>query len=401
MAYVAETMGARQVELPDMAGEYTKGVTDAAAIAAARAKQEQIGLELEGARLKQDQMKASIFLNSLQGIANAPNPAVKKILQKQAEQQISKMYGIQPNSDTMTALIASPDFASTVQSLMDNIGLTGMGREYVDTINKSASATNQPMLDFMKTLKEGFEMMLEEKKAKAAADAAAARQYGTQTRFDEGQLAQKEEKIKTDIQKSTDPLSQGYTQLLNAQQALKRGDWQGVSSILSILAKNVGADAGALSVSDLRNFLPKTFEGDLAQVDAYLDNPSDAKITGDLTKGLRDLVTVAASNMAKRYSERLQLSKNFYLSGKSYQDVDVNSLFAPSEQYIKDLRSFGGFEQKPGALAPRVTPIAMAKANYSYEKAVKFLPEIAKKFTKQEWEAKVQELKSAQPSGGK
>lgn len=175
MAFVAETMGARQVELPDMAGEYTKGVTDAAAIAAARAKQEQIGLELENARLKQDQMKASIFLNSMNGIANAPNPAVKKILQKQAEQQISKMYGIQPNSDTMTALIASPDFASTIQDLMDNIGLTGMGRAYVDGINKYASRTNQPYLDYMKTLKEGFEMMLEEKKAKAAADATAAR----------------------------------------------------------------------------------------------------------------------------------------------------------------------------------------------------------------------------------
>jgi hypothetical protein len=305
------------------------------------------------------------------------------------------------DENTLKAISDSPDFGQTLDGLIQNMGIEGAGKEYANMINKLANSLGLPYVDAEKTMKQAFDYYIEEKKAKEAANLASMRQYGTQSRFDEGQLAQKEEKIKADIQKSTDPLSQGYNQLLNAQQALKRGDWQGVSSILSILAKNVGADAGALSVSDLRNFLPETFEGNLAKVDAYLDNPSDAKITGDLTKGLRDLVTIAASNMAKRYSERLQLSKDFYLRGKSYQDVDVNSLFVPAEQYIKDLRSFGGFEQKPGALAPRVTPIAMAKANYSYEKAVKFLPEISKKFTKQEWDAKVQELKSAQPSGGK
>lgn len=381
MAFVAETMGARQIELPDMAGELTKGVTDAAAIAAARAKQEQVKMALDNAKLQQEQMKVGVTLDYLNKMATATNPTVRKVLTKGFQNQYKQMYGQDANPDTITGVINTPDIQKVLTQLQ-NIYTDAPEQAEISALSELLkNGLAGPFIELESRVGEFGKRMSEREKAELSAAAASARAAGTQTRFETAELNKKEKEIRDQISKTTDPLSAGYQQLLNAKESLDRNDLQGVWSVLSILAKNVGADAGALSNQDLQNYMPKTFGTDAAKVQAYIDGPKEAKIDPRDVEGLKKLVAMAAKNISARYADRLSLARQNFEASPSYAGVNIAKIFNPSETYIKNLQKFGGFGQKPGALMTKISPAKMIKAGFSREEIIKRIPQIEKQLT--------------------
>lgn len=187
MALIAETVGAQPIDFGDGAGAVIKGADAAAGLYAAKQKAEQVGLQLEDMRLRQDQMKAGVFLDYMDKIKNAPNPAIRKILEKQYANQHQKMYGSPMDSQTLKAIADTPEFGETIQSLMDQMGIQGAGRSYIDAINNAAKALGLPYVDAIKLIKEAFEIQQKELQSQAAIKAATARAAGTQGRFDTSQ----------------------------------------------------------------------------------------------------------------------------------------------------------------------------------------------------------------------
>jgi len=175
MAYVAETVGAQPISFMDGAGEVMAGAKEAAVLYGAQQKAETMKLELENARIKQDGMKAGIFLDYMDKIKNAPNPTVKKILERQYAAQHEKMYGQPMDAETLKAITESPDFGSTLQNLIQGMGIDGAGKEYANMVNQLATALGLPYVDAQKVMKQAFDYYIEEKRAKLGASAAAAR----------------------------------------------------------------------------------------------------------------------------------------------------------------------------------------------------------------------------------
>lgn len=160
----------------------------------------------------------------------------------------------------------------------------------------------------------------------------------------------KERDLRESINKTMEPLDVGYNQLLNAKEALDRNDYQSTVGILSILAKNVGADAGALSNQDLTRWLPRTFGGDLAKVEAYFTSNPNAEISPELTSGLKKLVEIAAKNMVNRYDKQLNRKLDQYKGSASYRGVNLDDIASPSRKAIAELRKYGGFTKDAGPL---------------------------------------------------
>lgn len=175
MAYIAETVGAQPIDFGDGAGSVMKGAAEAANLYAAQQKAEQVKLQLEDMRMKQDSMKAGVFLDYMDKISNTPNPAVKKILQKQYGAQHQKMYGAPMDQDTLKAITESPDFSENLKNIIDGMGIDGAGKEYAEMVNKLATALGLPTIDALKVMKQSFDYYIEEKKAKDAASAASGR----------------------------------------------------------------------------------------------------------------------------------------------------------------------------------------------------------------------------------
>lgn len=173
MALIAETVGAQPIDFGDGVGSVMKGADAAAGLYAAKQKAEQAGLQLEDMRLKQDQMKAGIFLGYMDKIKNAPNPAVRKILEKQYANQHQKMYGGSMDPETLKAITETPEFGETIQSLMDQMGVKGAGKNYINAVNNAAKSLGLPYLDALQAIKEGFKLELEEEQNKRAAATAA------------------------------------------------------------------------------------------------------------------------------------------------------------------------------------------------------------------------------------
>lgn len=149
----------------------------------------------------------------------------------------------------------------------------------------------------------------------------------------------KETKVMDSINKTMEPLEAGFNQLQNAREALDKNDWQALSGILSILAKNVGADSGALSDRDLNRWLPRTFGGDLARVEAYFTSNPNAPVDPELTRGLKSLVGIAAKNMADRYSKSLERKIGQYKGSSSYKGVNLDDIAGPARSMITELKS--------------------------------------------------------------
>jgi hypothetical protein len=175
MAFVAETVGAQPIDFKSATGEVIKGATEAAGLYAAQQKAEATKIELENMKVKQDSMKAGIFLDYMDKIKNSPNPAVKKVLMKQYGAQHQKMYGGPMDENTLKAISDSPDFGQTLDGLIQNMGIEGAGKEYANMINKLASSLGLPYVDAEKTMKQAFDYYIEEKKAKEAASLASSR----------------------------------------------------------------------------------------------------------------------------------------------------------------------------------------------------------------------------------
>jgi hypothetical protein len=175
MAYVAETVGVQPVDFKNGAGEVFKGAETAAALYGAQQKAESVKMQLDNLRLKQDEMKAGVFLDYMDKIKNSPNPAVKKVLMKQYGAQHEKMYGGPMDENTLKAITDSPDFGQTLDGLIQNMGIEGAGKEYANMINKLANSLGLPYVDAQKTMKQAFDYYIEEKKAQEAGRGAAAR----------------------------------------------------------------------------------------------------------------------------------------------------------------------------------------------------------------------------------
>jgi hypothetical protein len=192
MAYVAETVGTQPVDFKNGAGEVFKGAEAAATLYGAQQKAESVKMQLENLRLKQDEMKAGVFLDYMDKIKNSPNPAVKKVLMKQYGAQHEKMYGGPMDENTLKAITDSPDFGQTLDGLIQNMGIDGAGKEYANMINKLANSLGLPYVDAQKTMKQAFDYYIEEKKAEEAASLASSRSglSGQRFKLQEGKASQ-------------------------------------------------------------------------------------------------------------------------------------------------------------------------------------------------------------------
>lgn len=228
-----------------------------------------------------------------------------------------------------------------------------LAKTIIDAIGKQKAGTMQEML---------YQDFINKKAAEAKDPNALVKPLSPNAIMSD--LRIKEKDVRDSVNKTMEPLETGYNQLLNAKESLDRNDYQSAVGMLSVLAKNVGADSGALSNQDLNRWLPRTFEGDLAKVEAYFTSNPNTEVPPELTRGLKQLIGIAARNMVDRYSKQLDRKVGQYKGSSSYKNVPLSEIVSPAQQMITDLRKYGGYDKKEGPLKNVTAP---RKANSSYD----------------------------------
>lgn len=429
MAFVAETVGARPIQFTDGAGEVMKGVTEAATYEAVKQKSEQTKLELENMKIKQDSMKAGVFLDYMDKIKNSPNPAVRKVLEKQYAIQHQKMYGQQMDPETLKAVTDNPEFGSTVQSLVEQMGIEGAGKEYVTMINKLATSLGLPYVDSEKMMKQAFDYYVEEKKAKAAAQAAATRQAAADRRLDIAEerldLATKKEEAAALRRAEEDKQYNDYkTQLLGAGKGL------------NILEKGIKAykeSAGTKTIkySELTELLT-----DLAQLtqvkpsavvpvsrqrELGVDVPQFNKLVSELVREIKvapaqDVpisLLMGYRDQFQKMEKYLDIAAENELDTGLRREISAGTLAeakanAHKTQALEKLRTQRTDALVSSGVFALKSPQQMIEAGASYQ-AVKaaidanprLRPEDKQKFTKELYDATKAKLKKQAPSKGK
>lgn len=150
----------------------------------------------------------------------------------------------------------------------------------------------------------------------------------------------KEKDVRDRINKTMQPLEERYEQLGNMKAAIDSGDYTQLGAMLSIAAKNIGAETGVLTDRDIQRVLPRTIAKDIASLQAYLTNNDGVKLEPSVTAGLRKLVAIAMTNAEKKHRASLQRQMSQYKNSKSYGNVDVDAIAEPAEMALKDIKKW-------------------------------------------------------------
>lgn len=156
-------------------------------------------------------------------------------------------------------------------------------------------------------------------------------------KYGRADLRIKEKDVRDSVNKTMENLDTAATVSKNITDNLSKNDYLGLVGSLSSIARNVGADKGALSDKDLKNYLPATFEGSWAKFEAYIDSNPNALVDPQLTAGLKKLAASTLNNLKSRYEAELSRKKKQYKASSSFVNVPVDEMFSPAEERTKEI----------------------------------------------------------------
>ena len=150
-----------------------------------------------------------------------------------------------------------------------------------------------------------------------------------------GQQRIKETNLIRDIQGISKPYEDALEQISKAKEATEFGDLQSTMVILSVIAKSVGKDAGALAEGDIARTLPKTWGKTWGEIEAYVTSNPNVLLDKSITGGFKKLLQLTEDKLATKAESRLNTTAETYKAAPSYYDVPVDNIVKPLRDRIK------------------------------------------------------------------
>lgn len=111
------------------------------------------------------------------------------------------------------------------------------------------------------------------------------------------------DKLKNDTNKVIKEYDNDISSLKNNITQLKQGNQTGLRTVLSIIAKSIGRDSGALSDADIAGILPKTGFTTVEQLKNWVKGDAKLTLPDDQVKALAQTIEIALSQKANRKGE--------------------------------------------------------------------------------------------------
>ena len=146
--------------------------------------------------------------------------------------------------------------------------------------------------------------------------------------------------IDTANDKVMKPLEETYGRLDTLYGAIKDNNYQSVMATLGIIAKSIGADAGALSNDDIRRVMPPNLNMDITKLESYLKSNPQLYLDKKVTAGLKELALGSMAKLVATAEQRIKRHSATFKNAKSYKGIDVDSIFEPSVEQIKAMRKW-------------------------------------------------------------
>ena len=180
-----------------------------------------------------------------------------------------------------------------------------------------------------------------------------ARENSKQSRFEAGQLRQKESELQKDLSKSVfTPMSEHQQTMGGMKELINKGDVASVQQALSNFARSVAGQKGVLTDADIALVYPQNLEMKIAKAQAFLSSNPNVPLPPEIKKSLMEGIDIAQRNAKKVFQEKAATMKNLYSTRQSYKDIMAPGAFGPSAfgEVEKRLQGFGGEESPTGAL---------------------------------------------------
>lgn len=147
------------------------------------------------------------------------------------------------------------------------------------------------------------------------------------------------------LQKNTDKILKEYDNdislLSNSVTQLKAGNQTGLRAVLSIIAKSIGRDSGALSDADIAGILPRTGFSSVEQLKNWVSGDAKLTLPDDQVQALAKTIEIALQQKDRRKAEILNSQfKTALASGGQYL-TDDNGVINPR---VKNLVKASGAE---------------------------------------------------------